>query len=83
MKHRHLNHSNWTLAAIDSCITRGTREDHQDLRAAALADPEIMKGIVKVAGHRAGDDEPENFDRDLYRQWLEWAREAFGRPGVE
>lgn len=68
MKHRHLNHNEWTPAAIDSSITWGTREDHQDLREAALADPEIMARILKIAGYCANNNDPENYDRDLYQE---------------
>ena len=38
MRHRHLNHEGYTLAAIDDVIARGKWQDWADLRGAALAD---------------------------------------------
>lgn len=38
MLHRHLNHQQWTLAAIDDVMARGKQLDWADLRHAALAD---------------------------------------------
>ena len=35
MKHRHLNHSEWTLAAVDATIARGRIDDWKALRDAA------------------------------------------------
>src|ERR1041385_1441678 len=32
MLHRHLNHSDWTLAAIDDVIARGRLDDWKELR---------------------------------------------------
>jgi|GEM_PF-1293601 len=34
MLHRHLNHSEWTLAAIDDVIARGRLDDWKQLRDA-------------------------------------------------
>jgi hypothetical protein len=71
MKHRHMNTSAWTLAAIDSCITRGTEADHAELRRFATADPEIMQKIRQVCQAMLARENPENFDRNLYQAWLE------------
>lgn len=73
MKHRHLNTQAWTLAAIDSCITRGTPTDHEELRRAAAANPEIMRKIRVVCEAVLARENPENFDRNLYKSWLEYA----------
>ena len=48
MKHRHLNHQGYTLAAIDDIIARGKREDWADLGNTAEADPEIVKKIIRL-----------------------------------
>ena len=48
MKHRHLNHEDYTLAAIDDIIARGKRRDWADLRRAALDDPAVMEKIQRV-----------------------------------
>ncbi len=43
MYHRHLNHQQFTLAAIDDIIARGKRQDWAGLRSAALADQAVME----------------------------------------
>lgn len=48
MLHRHLNHQRFTLAAIDDVIARGKRRDWAELRLAALADPSVLKKILRV-----------------------------------
>ncbi len=40
MVHRHLNHQELTLAAIDDVISRGKRRDWEGLRLAIMADRE-------------------------------------------
>lgn len=72
MKHRHLNTQAWTLAAIDSCITRGTPSDHEELRLAAAADQEIRRKIRQVCEAVLDRENPENFDRNLYKSWLDY-----------
>jgi hypothetical protein len=70
MKHRHLNHQGYTLAAIDDIIARGKREDWADLGNAAEADPEIVKKIIHVCRANVGD--PYN---QRHRFWLRYAEE--------
>lgn len=48
MEHRHLNHQNYTLAAIDDVIARGKRRDWAELRHAALNDRVVMEKIPRV-----------------------------------
>lgn len=48
MEHRHLNHQEYTLAAIDDIIGRGKRQDWASLRTAALEDRVIMEKILRV-----------------------------------
>ena len=52
MRHRHLNHQEFTLAAIDDIIARGKRQDWAALRTALLSDPSIRDKVLRVcAGH--------------------------------
>lgn len=80
MEHRHLNHQDWTVAAIDSAITRGNQKDWNELRQDALDDPEVMEGLRKIAGNELNLASP--FDDQCYREWWRWAqdpeREAWG-----
>ena len=55
MEHRHLNHSNYTLAAIDDVIARGTLADWQALRDACRREPAITAKIVRVCAAYASD----------------------------
>lgn len=48
MKHRHLNHQELTLAAIDDVIARGRRADWAELRSAMLEDETIRQKILRV-----------------------------------
>ena len=43
MLHRHLNHSEWTLAAIDDVIARGRLDDWKQLRDAAASRKDIRE----------------------------------------
>jgi len=49
MRHRHLETSEWTLAAIDSAIERGNLEDWRELFAEAKKDKKIAESILTVA----------------------------------
>ena len=53
MLHRHLNHEQYSLAAIDDVIGRGKRADWAELRRAALADRALMEKVLLVATPRA------------------------------
>jgi hypothetical protein len=55
MFHRHLNHSNYTLAAIDDIIARGTRGDWRALRDACRADIEVRAKIVRICANYSND----------------------------
>lgn len=73
MKHRHINSTSWTLAAIDSCIGRGAEEDWSELRAAAGADREVLRKVLHVCTSRLAREDPEFYDRAIYEQWKAWA----------
>jgi hypothetical protein len=55
MLHRHLNHSDWTLAAVDDVIARGRLEDWKQLRDAADMRAEIRARILRVSGAHLTD----------------------------
>ena len=48
MLHRHLNHQQITLAAIDDIIAQGKPQDWAELRSAALLDPTVFEKVLKV-----------------------------------
>jgi hypothetical protein len=48
MIHRHLNHQELSLAAIDDVIARGKRKDWEELRLAVLASPVFLEKIQQV-----------------------------------
>jgi hypothetical protein len=53
--HRHLNHQELTLAAIDDVIGRGKRPDWAGLRRAALGDRLVMEKVLRVCRAHTGD----------------------------
>lgn len=55
MLHRHLNHSEWTLAAIDDVISRGRLAEWKELRDAAHSRTEIREKILRVAQPHLSD----------------------------
>lgn len=48
MLHRHLNHQQFTLAAIDDVISRGRWQDWVELRAAVLSDRSVLDKVERV-----------------------------------
>ena len=48
MIHRHLNHEDYTLAAIDDLISRGKMGDWIALRDAVLLDVSLLEKIERV-----------------------------------
>jgi hypothetical protein len=48
MLHRHLNHQQFTLAAIDDVIGRGKRRDWAELRGAVLCDRLLLEKVLRV-----------------------------------
>ena len=55
MKHRHLNHQDLTLAAIDDVIARGKRADWLELRDRVLADEQLLEKISQVCSAKLSD----------------------------
>lgn len=81
MKHRHLGHEGFTLAAIDDFIDRGTDEDWAELREVALRDRTVLEKVLHVCTERLtrGRDDPEFFSREQYEHWKDWAERASKR----
>lgn len=48
MRHRHLTHQLYTLAAIDDVISRGRWQDWADLRRAVLADRMVLEKVQRI-----------------------------------
>ena len=69
MRHRHLNHDGYTLAAIDDVIARGKWRDWADLRSAALADAALFDKIERVCAHRTADPYAQR-----HHFWMHYAR---------
>lgn len=55
MYHRHLNHQQLTLAAIDDVIARGKRRDWATLRQAALQDRAVFEKVLRVCQAHIAD----------------------------
>jgi hypothetical protein len=52
MRHRHLNTTSWTRAAIDSALERGDLPDWRELFDAVRQNRELAKEVLVVArGH--------------------------------
>jgi hypothetical protein len=67
MEHRHLNHSDWTLAAVDDAIARGRLDDWTRLRDAAAAEPSVRDRVLRVCAERLADPtEQRYFFWDFY-----------------
>jgi len=70
MVHRHLNHEQLTLAAIDDAISRGNREDWAELRKAVLADGALLKKVLQVCRAHVADPRVQR-----YHFWMHYAEE--------
>lgn len=55
MLHRHLNHQQFTLAAIDDVIGRGKRLDWAELRCEALHNPFVLAKVLRVCQAHIND----------------------------
>jgi len=67
MLHRHLDHPDWTLAALDDVIARGRLDDWKELRNAAATRPEVRERILRVcAPHLADRLKQRHFFWDFY-----------------
>ncbi len=71
MRHRHLNHSRFTLAAIDDIIASGQWRHWADLRRAARQDAAILERIERVCARHVRDPRAQR-----YHFWMLYARES-------
>jgi hypothetical protein len=55
VRHRHLDTTEWTLAAIDSAIEYGDLADWQELFRAAKRDRSLAERVLRVATARPQD----------------------------
>lgn len=72
MLHRHLNHSGYTLAAIDDVITRGRLDDWKQLRDAASMHAGIRERILQVSKPHLSDPYAQR-----YHFWNIYVRKQF------
>lgn len=70
MLHRHLNHQNFTLAAIDDVISRGRRRDWAELRRAVLDDGAVMEKVQRVCHAHISDPYAQR-----YHFWMHYVHE--------
>lgn len=64
MLHRHLNHDEYTIAAIDDVIARGKRADWLSLQQALLAKPVLKEKILLACQGHLSDPYEQR-----YRLW--------------
>jgi len=69
MKHRHLNHQLFSLAAIDNIIERGSRTDWAELRDRAIVDNDIRQKVLTVCEAHIHDPYAQR-----YHLWSHYAR---------
>jgi hypothetical protein len=72
MLHRHLNHSDWTLAAVDDVIARGRLDDWICLRNSALEQSEIRGRILRICEAHVSDPYAQR-----YHFWKAYVRQQF------
>ena len=74
MLHRHLNHQQFTLAAIDDVIARGKQRDWGELRRAALAESALQQMQIQLANPLPYDLEELNLAKykHLDPRWRNW-----------
>jgi hypothetical protein len=70
MRHRHLSHQDFTLAAIDDVISRGRRSDWEALRRAVLANDSLRGKIRQVCQARVTDPYAQR-----YHFWMHYVQQ--------
>lgn len=71
MVHRHLIHSDWTLAAIDDAIAQGLRADWCELREAADRDMQVRQRVGRVCAAKTSDPYAQR-----YHLWSRYVQTA-------
>ena len=69
MKHRHLNHEEYTLSAVDDIIGRGRMSDWIELRDEAREHPSIFEKIQRVCIAHIADQYAQR-----YHFWYHYAK---------
>lgn len=69
MLHRHLTHSELTLAAIDDIICRGKRTDWERLGRSVRNDREILEKVLRICRAHIADPYAQR-----YHFWFNYAR---------
>lgn len=72
MQHRHLNHQELTLAAVDDIIRRGGWRDWVLLRRAAHRDGQVLARIQRICGSAAASQQEEGAQRLSF--WRKYAQ---------
>jgi len=70
MLHRHLNHQEFTLAAIDDVISSGQLKDWRELRQALLENPLLFDKVQRVCRAHLADPYAQR-----YHFWMNYAEE--------
>jgi len=68
MIHRHLNHQELSLAAIDDVISRGKRRDWEELRLAVLGNRVLLEKIQQVCRAHIADPRAQR-----HHFWMHYA----------
>ena len=71
MQHRHLNHQEFTLAAVDDIIRRGGWRDWVELRRAAHRDRAVLARIARFCSAMPGRKDQEGAQRIAF--WRKYA----------
>jgi hypothetical protein len=79
MQHRHLNHEQFTLAAVDDVIRRGGWRDWVELRRAAHRDPAVLARIGTLCEAVSGRSEQEGAQRITF--WRKYAARLLASVG--
>jgi len=75
MAHRHLNHQDFTLAAIDDIISNGKWDEWVRLRLALRRDAGIRDKILRVCNARVNDPSAQR-----HHFWRNYAQDASTAP---
>jgi hypothetical protein len=71
MEHRHLNHRDFSLAAIDDVISNGRWEAWKRLRLAMRREPGLRDKILRICEARARDPSAQR-----HRFWRNYAQDS-------
>ncbi len=72
MLHRHLNHSDWTLAAVDDIIARGRLDDWKELRDELAHREDVRRRVLRVCAAYLADPYAQR-----YHFWDHYVRKQF------